>query len=676
MEARKALLLILLIAVPVALGLYIRFDDLTFWNKHREAFYYKDRPLFTSYDAFYFARFGEDYLEGIYRAGKTDPLRFVPDNFITGNVTYPDPIPMESWLGAELSKLQKTHIENVALWLTPVLAVFFVVPLVLYFYRLNLPITGFAGALLGVISLIYLVRTQIVRFDTDSLNLFFPFAIGYFLFESTLSEGKRKYLFLIVAGILSQIYNWWYMHPGLVLVIFLTYVMWLFVFSRGSWRENIKDILILAVFSNPLVIYSGIHNLFSSISTYLINYFKPALEGFPNVLMSISEARHFELLELSRITAGNIFLFSLGFAGAILLFIREFRSVFFLIPVFLIGTIALKGGNRFGMYIAPFIGIGVGYLLERGIETIKEKFPELRLRFRSFLYPLGVILLTVVFIVSNRASFKFISKPKVTPQLESDFLKLRSITPENSWIWTWWDYGTAIEYLGRRATFHDGQSQGSPKTYFIATSFSISSPEIAHNVITAISSIGVTGISNLLKSGKEPEEIRDSIFSGKFSASLKYPVYWLFSEDEIGKFTWINFFGTWDFKAKRGLRKPIIPLNCRTKSEDILVCNGGRLIIDLKEGTITKGHFQVFLKSLVVKSDGKLTLKSFNGDGKLYLEYVKRGNESWFFLMEEQPFRSMFNQMYILRNYDKNLFELVYDNFPTTVLYRVKDVRK
>ncbi len=674
MQGKKFLQLLILVVIPVLIGLYIRFDDLTFWNKHREFFYYEDRPLFTSYDAFFFARFGEDYLEGVYRAGKMDPLRFVPDNFITGNVTYPDPIPMESWIGAQISKTMETHIENVALWLTPVLSVLFVIPLLLYLSRLGLPVTGFSGALLGVISLIYLVRTQIVRFDTDSLNLFFPFAIGYFLFESTLSEGKKKYLFLIVAGLLSQLYNWWYMHPGLVLVIFLTYVVWLFVFSRDKWKENIKNILVLAVFSNPLVIYSGMYNLVSSISTYFINYFKPALEGFPNVFMSISEARHFELLKLSKITAGNMFIFSLGFAGTILLFIRELRSIFFLIPVFLIGAIALKGGNRFGMYIAPFIGMGFGYLLERGIETVKERFSGLK--FRSFLYPVGVAFLVVALIVSNWSSFKFISKPKITPQLESDFLKLRSITPEDSWIWTWWDYGTAIEYLGRRAVFHDGQSQTSPKTYFVATAFSAPSPELAHNVITAISNIGATGVKKLLKSGKKPKDIRNMIFSGSFSAPLKHPVYWLFSEDEIGKFMWINFFGTWNFEMKKGLKKFIIPLSCRPRDNSTLVCNRGKFLINLKNGTITQGNFQIPLKSMVIRTDKDLILKPFHRNGNLYLEYVRRGNRSWFFLMEEQPFKSMFNQMYILRKYDENLFDLVYDDFPTMVLYRVKNIRR
>ena len=183
----------------------------------------------------------------------------------------------------------------------------------------------------------------------------------------------------------------------------------------------------------------------------------------------------------------------------------------FLSPLF-----ALKGSNRFAMYLSPFIGIGFGYLFERVASAVKEKisqsFPK------EFFYLLGTVAILITILISNQDSFKFLSKPKITPRLEADFLRLDSLTPKGSWIWTWWDYGYAIQYLGRRATFHDGGAQGSPKTYFVATTFSTAFPEVAHNVITAVSNIGATGIKKLLESGKKPEEIRDLVFSGAFSA--------------------------------------------------------------------------------------------------------------------------------------------------------------
>jgi dolichyl-diphosphooligosaccharide--protein glycosyltransferase len=41
-------------------------------------------------------------------------------------------------------------------------------------------------------------------------------------------------------------------------------------------------------------------------------------------------------------------------------------------------------------------------------------------------------------------------------------------------------------------------------------------------------------------------------------------------------------------------------------------------------------------------------------------------------LLPPQQADTLFNRMFILRQYDPRYFELVYDNFPTSVIYRVK----
>ncbi|WP_148236962.1 hypothetical protein [Thermodesulfatator indicus] len=405
------------------------------------------------------------------------------------------------------------------------------------------------------------------------------------------------------------------------------------------------------------------------VKTYLINYFKPAVgAGFPNVLMSISEAKHFELIQIAHISAGNILVFILGFAGVVLLFIKRFKETFLLIPIFLIGIMALKGGNRFAMYLSPFIGMGIGYFLDELITYISFK-RKLNTFYHYAISLIVIFLVVTVFLFSNKESFSFVAKPKITPSLEENFIKLQDLTPLNSWIWTWWDYGTAIQYLAARAVFHDGQSQGSPKTYFVATSFSSPDPQIARNIILGISNIGAEGIKELSENGKTPEEIKKLIFSGAFSKPVNNPIYWAFTEDLIGKFAWINFFGTWDFQTKRGKKAPIVPLVCKKSSAEKLNC--GNIIINLKEGKIEQQQKAFPLRKIIIKDGPKIIERDYHHQG-FYFEIVNKNKVSHFFLMEEQPYKSMFNQMFILRNYDKRYFELVYDNFPTMVLFKVK----
>ncbi len=659
------LFLFLLIAIPLVVGAYLRLDDLKIWHSKRQFFYYGDRPLFASYDAFIFARYGKEFFNGKYKGGKRDPLRFVPDNYLTDNVTYPKLVPMISFGAGLLAKLFKTHIENVDEYYTPLLAVLFVIPFVLFFWKIDLPFAGFSGALFGLASYMYLARTSVLRFDTDSLNLCLPVAMAYFLLLALKAQGNRRYLYLLVAGLFAQLYYWWYAHPGIIVVFLVIY--WWFAFLEKNIDR--KAFLLSLLFFNPLVLGVGVFNFFGLVKGYLINYFKPAVEGFPNVQMSISELKHYDLPFVAKSTVGSIYLFVPGFALAVAMFVRRVRDVALLLPLFLIGLMTLKGGNRFAMYLAPFVGVGLGYVLDVGFGWFKASGRE---RFASYPFKIAALaVLMALFYLGNHNVFAFTATPRITPALAADFLKLREITPEDAWIWTWWDYGYAIQYLGERATFHDGGSQGTAKTYFVATTFSTSDPQIANRVIKAIANIGRRGIEQRLDDGIKPVKIMDEIFSGKLSAPLSHPVYWVFTQDLIGKFAWINYFGTWDFDAKRGLREAIIPINrcMMQKGGNLLVCAQG--VFDLKNGYIMLRRGKALLKAFVVKGPKGVEVRKFHDTG-YYLEGVATSAGLMLFLTAEQPYNSMFNQMYILRNYDKRHFELVYDHFPVMLMYKVK----
>ena len=84
------------------------------------------------------------------------------------------------------------------------------------------------------------------------------------------------------------------------------------------------------------------------------------------------------------------------------------------------------------------------------------------------------------------------------------------------------------------------------------------------------------------------------------------------------------------------------------------------------------GNKRAPLKAFVIKRKDQLIRKDYH-DAGYYLEGVETKRGLLLYILGEQPFNSLFNQMYILRNYDKRYFDLVYDHFPTMVLYRVRD---
>ena len=677
--------LIFSLIIPIFVGLYLRFDDLSFWEKNKDKFYLDDgRAILTSVDGYLPARYGYDYKKGIYKPDETDPLRFVPDNFIKISneeydmkILYPDPIPLESWLGANLSKLLNQPIENIAIWLTPLLAILVVIPVVLIFRNIfDLYLTGFLGALATVVSYTYLTRTSIARFDTDSLNLFFPFIVAFFLLKVLEEEKEKiKYLYSILAGVFLYLYYWWYLHPGLILLMILIYIFVLFISKfKNLTKSDYISLGLIILFTNPLVIIYGIIPLFRRALD--LSIYPQSLEyPYPSVFVSIAELQTYPFSKLADVTIGNEILFILGILGTVLFFVKYWKRALLLLPLFLIGLMAFKNGHRFVMYLAPFIGIGLGFIFDFLLEFIRENK-------RNILRALLIPVLTLLVIFVNLQSVIHKETPKFSKDLAKEFILLNDITPKNSWIWTWWDFGYPLQFYSNRGTFFDGGSQSTPKLYYVANTFITNSSKEAYNTIMSISSVGVETLEYLRKEKKEPiERIVENVKKGKFIKDIKNPVYFLFTYDQLAKMYWIYYFGSWDFNERTGKHKNIGSLiGCKNKNPYILTCFNGGTEVDLKKGVIvTKNPVlnikkERKLKFIVLKGDGEYHLVRKNDKG-LVLEIVNGKNgRTIFLLMDEDTFNTMFNKMFVLRDYDKKYFELVRDNFPTAVLYRVKNI--
>ncbi len=674
---------ILLIFVPIAIGLYVRFDDLKKWLENKELYFFKDRAIFTGNDAFFFARYAEEFFSGKYKAGELDYLRFVPDF-----IPYWDPVPLISLVAGFFSKIQGTYIENTSLWLVPILSVLFVIPLVLFFKRIGYPIAGFTGAALTVISVAYLPRTSIARLDTDSLNLFFPFTISLFLLLFSKSEGKQKYLYAFLAGLFANLYMWWYTKYSLLLGIVISFLIFMLVERKLKFsKEDLLGIGIFLLVTNPLNLYRGIYGALSNLHAYIFLSGKQSIQGgFPNIQHWVTELKHYDFHKLGQLIVGNEILFGIGLAGILIVLITRWKPMILLLPFLALGLIPLIGAMRFAMYLAPFVGIGIGAYVDLLINFIKKKKEDLpehidetykeeeikskeKLAFGiSFAFMLAIL---VVFFYTNKLSFAYVAKPKFPPKLAGDFLLLKEKTEENAWIWSWWSEGYMIEYYGNRGVFVDPGSQFTPKTYFVALAYSQTNPLYAKNVILSVASIGLNGIQQEMKKGVSPEEIKENALAGTYIKNVENPIYWMFTIRSLAAFDHINKIGTWNFKLNDGLsRKYQYIGSCKSLSKTLVACS--RWIIDLRQGVAKSVSGGLRLKKVYLKTHkGDIRVGSYNKEG-INLVLINSKYGSFGFLMFDQPLKSMFTQMFLLRNYDKEHFELVHDNFPFAVLYKVK----
>ncbi|NPA15542.1 MAG: hypothetical protein GXO44_03215, partial [Deferribacteres bacterium] len=168
--SRGVYLVAVALLIPMVLGFYVRIKAYSYWKQYPNVFFVEDnRPIFTTMDAYYYARLSREIVEGKYKPGKIDKLRGVPHQ-----VLYPKIPPLLSSITAGLLRLLGVkYPEALSVWLIPLFAVLVVVPLVLMGVLIGAVEVGFIASILTVVSFIYLIRSSICRFDTDTLNLFF-----------------------------------------------------------------------------------------------------------------------------------------------------------------------------------------------------------------------------------------------------------------------------------------------------------------------------------------------------------------------------------------------------------------------------------------------------------------------------------------------------------------------
>ena len=654
-------------------------------------FYIEGRPIFTAYDAYYFARLADDYNLGIFQPGGKDKLRFVPDY-----ADYPDVIPLYSWIFAKLSALTGKPVENLSFWIIPIFAVSVAIPIVFLLLNVGTPLAALGGALATSLSLIYVVRTSINRLDTDSIVLFSFFSIPLaVLLAHSAHNRKQKYLYLLLIAVFSLTFYWGYLHAELNLLFWLfSLLFWSYPllrewFSKGRKEgkslkeifkgETSKDLFLLTLVFNPIILLLGVYELAKRLWIYVIHFNKPLYGEFPNVQISISELQKLDFSRLAKLTVGNEILLILSLIGVFLFILYRFRVFLLLLPTFLIGLLAFKGASRFAMFLAPILGIGFGFLFDLLMDFVRKKSNSSKW-VKVFSYSFLGLLLTGIITLSDRLSFKFIPQPIMSSDLADAFIELGKQTPPNAWIYTWWDYGYAIQYYARRATFHDGGSQLSPKTYFVALGFTTPSPLAAYNITKTLTVCGKKCIKKLLEEGKTAQQIKEMFVNGTLLKGKKvnHPVYWVFTQDLIGKFYWISYFGSWDFKTLKGTHHPIYGAVCVPQSLKYYICNiGGKpALFDTWNLLLVLGRNRAIpIKYFAIRTPQKLEVEKNQeypyGEALEKVYTYKRNTYAWF-VTDIGGFKTDFNQMYILRNWNKNYFEKIKEKFPNYLFFKVR----
>ncbi len=205
-------------------------------------------------------------------------------------------------------------------------------------------------------------------------------------------------------------------------------------------------------------------------------------------------------------------LFSSAFFALYNLFTENWKSkkFIFVLALWIVFFLTIKGGIRFTEYVSA-IGL---CLSAAGLGSVRAEKEALKVLLN------GLVAVLVVVAVSCGIYLGYRVGPDIDANWDNAWKFLKEQTPELALVGTWWDPGHMITGYAERRVIADGAHCGFECMYTINDR--------------------ITDLGRIFTTTSEKEALR---LLRKYQGTSP-EVYWIASFDLIGKFQWLQYFGT------------------------------------------------------------------------------------------------------------------------------------
>lgn len=689
---------LILAILTAAYATHARLAALDAWRADPDAHFARGVPVMTTLDAYYSLRLAKARHDGTFVEHVDDPLRFyqrlqrprdASEYFSRGDPVDWEPqrtprrMPLLAEMIAPLIPVAGSA-EWAGLYLTPVLASLFVIPLFLYAWRLGEPAAGLLAALTGAFAPIYLSRTPLGFVDTDCLNLFFPWLASLLVFSIGRSARTARLIVTSAAlGIALYLYFRWYEKAALSALYWGALALWL-AGQRRRAREIALAMVVCIVCSHPVQLALCVDNAAELLGRYWGGH--TAADGasvvdslFPNVMETIREQRGPRGLEAVVAVLGNPVPGTVGLFGFAAFAIGRWRDCIPLVPLLIMGAFTFVSGSRFAMYLAPLAGFGLGYLLSVVGRQITEWLAR-RTNAADGSHGVSTIpmwasvasygvMAAVYFAWVHPAMARAL--PLIRPAIPArELLSVQHAAarmPPGARVWTWWDRGFAYSHVAGWSVYHDGSAQYTPQTHVVAHSFVTDSPTALHAAMARVDRTGNKGITSMAGRVRERGRLLDALSEPEAAAPAPGEQFIVFSHDMLRSAAAQRHVAGLPIRTKDGQPITFVPLPCSALQDNRLDC--GNASMDLAAGRFDDGRA---IRRLDIVDGGTVTKRvDYATASNLVVEIViGPDRQIEVFLLPDEVYRSNLNRMFVLGEYDRSLFEEVYRDVPRLRVFR------
>ena len=653
-----------------------------------DSFYWNGQLMINTNDGYYWAEGARDILAGMHQPNDLSPID--------------RPL---AHLTAFLAKILPVSFETLILWMPSFLASLIVIPIMLIGRVFKIERVAFVASLLASITWSYYNRTMTGYYDTDLLIIVLPTFMVWGVLYTLKTEHNRA---LVLAPLLAILATYW--HDGnanivngtFFIVLFYTLIfkrkeiyyykfLSVFIISMTTLPISIKIILIVALTTLYYLYKSKLTHqhimIITAISTVLFfifggmawisgilsnGYLTRAINTdisdtnmtlhFYSVVNTVREAGHIPFETFANRISGDKVTFWLSIIGYIMLVVR-YRLFIVALPMIALGFFAIQGGLRFTVFAIPFMAFGIAYL----IVFLSEKF----LKSAKPIVRYALIgILTLFVLIPNINHIIGYKVPTVFTKNEVAVLdKLKHIASREDYVLTWWDYGYPIRYYSDVKTLIDGgKHSGGPN---FPVSFAMLNNQIVGANMARLDvefteknfkeHCGATALECMMKyyNLSDPKKFIQSINKKDIKLPKKTrDVYLYFPFRMMNIIPTIDLFSNLDLKTGKQFTRPMFYVTSLSGATGgVLNLSNGMKIVNgyLKAGRQSLPINQIV--STVYDNKGILhkQVQRFNIGAPFYIIYMKNFNRV--LILDKRMFNSTYIQLFVLENYDKDLYE-------------------
>ena len=660
-----------------------------------EAFQFNGQFMINTNDGYFYAEGARDILNGISQDNDGSPITEAG-----------------SLLTAFFAKVLPFSFESVIFYLPVFLGSLVVIPIILIAKVLKNLEMGLIAALLASVAWSYYNRTMVGYFDTDMLNIVLPM----FLLWSIIWAIKTKQnIYLLLSALDILVYRWWYPQSyslefsffGLILLYTLVFdrknifnykllaimmfamidtsayirsalvIGSFYIFTQKKFDKYIYYLLALSV--GAFFISGGFAPIWLRLELYVFsNIVSEASTGlglhFFTVMQTVREAGQIPFETFANRISGHTITFLLSVVGYIYLSYKH-KIMLLALPMVGLGFLASVGGLRFTIYAVPILAFGIAFL----ITEMSSKMPTNRLKYLSlFTFTLAILY----------PNYKHIDAYKVPTVFTSTEVKvlddLKSIADREDYVLGWWDYGYPIRYYADVKTLVDGAKHDGYVNFPVSHMLTNSQEEAAKMARLDVEYTEKNFESNRTGSNIEQMTIDNGFdntndFLLSLQTEIALPkktrdIYFYLPFRMLNILPTVTLFSNMDLMTGTKAKQPFFFMSKNFKDTGSKIELGSGIYIDKTTSAIIIGQQKIPMKRFVkttYNAQQKLdvNVQLINPTSNISVIYM--ANYSTFLVLDEKMYNSLYIQLMVLENYNKNLFEAVTLD-PNIKVYKLK----